>query len=213
MRLVGYVRVSLVEENPENQRFSIYEWSAKNGHQIIGIFEDIGVSGVYPPLERPGFKKALEALKDCDGLVVYSLDRLSRSLYELVEIVRKIEGQGKLILSIREAWLSQLDPKIRELILAILGWAGEMEKELIKERTKEALRRLKAMGKHVGRPRKINETIVKEALRYIEKGLTLRETARLLNVGYSSLARFILETPSLRGLYYEAKARAKAKRK
>jgi len=90
-------------------------------------------------MDRPGFQKALAALENADGLVVYALDRLARSLVELVDVVKLLESKGKVVLSVREYWIQQLDPKIRSLILAIMGWAAEMEREFIKERTREAL--------------------------------------------------------------------------
>ena len=205
--MVGYVRVSEETENPENQKFSILMWANKMGHQIIEFFEDVGVSGALPPLERPGFQKAVKALEGADGLVVYALDRIARSLAELVNTVKTIEARGKLVLSVREEWIQSVDPKIRELILAVLGWAGEMEREFIRARTREALLRLKAQGKHVGRPRKISEVTIREAIKYVERGYRLKDVARILGVGYSTLARYLTRQP-YRALYYEAKARA-----
>jgi len=209
MRLVGYVRVSEESENPENQKYAILEWVSKNGHQLIDIYVDVGISGALPPKDRPGFSKVLESLDNVDGVVVYALDRIARSLVELVDIIKAIEGRGKVVISIRESWLHQLDPKIRSLIIAVLGWASEMEREFIKERTRLALARLKAQGKRIGRPRKINDQIVREAIKYVERGYTLKDTAKLLNVGYTTLARHILSNPVYRTQYYEAKARAR----
>jgi len=80
MKLVGYVRVSEESENPENQRYAIYQFCAKSGHQLVDIFEDIGVSGALPPRDRPVFSKLLKMLDQVDGLVVYALDRIARSL-------------------------------------------------------------------------------------------------------------------------------------
>jgi putative DNA-invertase from lambdoid prophage Rac len=213
LRLLAYVRVSEETENPENQKFAIYEWAARTGHQIVQVYEDVGVSGVLPPAERPGFRKLLEALDGADGLVVYALDRLARSLSELVEVFKLLESKGKVILSVRESWLWGLDPSIRKLVVAILGWAAEMEQQFIRERTKLALQRLKTKGVKIGRPRKINETMALEAIKYIERGYTLKDAAKLLGVGYTTLARFIHSTPMLRAKYYEARARVKARKR
>lgn len=213
MRLLAYVRVSEETENPENQKYAIYEWAARSGHQVLNVYEDVGVSGALPPVERPGFKKLLEALDGADGLVVYALDRLARSLGELVEVFKLLESKGKVIVSVRESWLQQLDPAVRKLIVAVLGWAAEMERMFISERTKLALQRLKAKGVKLGRPRKVNETIAMEAVRYIERGYTLKDAAKLLGVGYKTLARFIHSTPMLRARYYEARARVRARRR
>jgi DNA invertase Pin-like site-specific DNA recombinase len=216
VKLLAYIRVSEETENPENQKYAIYEWAARTGHQIAGVYEDVGVSGALPPVERPGFKRLLEALEQdqgVDGLVVYALDRIARSLGELVEVFRTLEAKGKVIISVRESWLWGLDPAIRKLIVAILGWAAEMERMFISERTKLALARLKARGVKLGRPRKVNEAMALEAVKYIERGYTLKDAAKILGVGYKTLARFIHETPSLRAKYYDARARVRARRR
>jgi putative DNA-invertase from lambdoid prophage Rac len=209
LRLLAYVRVSEETENPENQKFAIYEWAARTGHQIVDVFEDVGVSGVLPPVERPGFRKLLEALDGADGIVVYALDRLARSLSELVDVFKLVESKGKVVISVREQWLQQLDPSVRKLIIAILGWAAEMERMLIAERTKLALQRLKARGKRLGRPPRVTEATVLEAIKYVERGYTLKDAAKILGVGYITLAKHIHSSPTLRARYYEAKARAR----
>jgi len=213
VKLLAYIRVSEETENPENQKYAIYEWAARSGHQVLNVYEDIGVSGALPPVERPGFRKLLEAVDGADGVVVYALDRIARSLGELVEVFRTLEAKGKVVVSVRENWLQQLDPAVRKLIVAILGWAAEMERMFISERTKLALQRLKAKGVKLGRPRKVNEAMALEAVKYVERGYTLKDAAKILGVGYKTLARFIHETPSLRARYYEARARVRARRR
>ena len=212
MRLLAYVRVSEETENPENQKFAIYEWAARTGHQVLEVYEDVGVSGVLPPAERPGFKRLLEALDGADGIVVYALDRLARSLSELVEVFKLLESKGKVIVSVRENWLQHLDPQVRKLVVAVLGWAAEMEQRFISERTRLALQRLKARGVKLGRPRKVTEATALEAIRYVERGYTLKDAAKILGVGYTTLARLIHSNPTLRARYYEARARVKARK-
>jgi len=207
LRLVAYVRVSEETENPDNQKFAIYEWAARRGYVVERVFEDIGVSGALPPRERPGFARVLKALEDVDGVVVYALDRVARSLAELVDVVREIEGKGKVILSVREEWLQQLDPRVRSLVIAVLGWAAEMERELIRARTREALRRLKAMGKHIGRKPVVTEAVARKAVEYVAKGYTLKDAAKILGVNYGTLANYISKNPAVRASYYEARAR------
>jgi len=216
VRLLAYVRVSEETENPENQRYAIYEWAARTGHQVLEVYEDVGVSGVLPPAERPGFKRLLEALDGADGadgIVVYALDRLARSLSELVEVFKTLESRGKVVVSVRESWLQHLDPTVRKLVVAVLGWAAEMEQRFISERTKLALQRLKAKGVKLGRPRKVTEATALEAIRYVERGYTLKDTAKLLGVGYTTLARFIHSNPTLRTRYYEARAKTRTRRR
>jgi DNA invertase Pin-like site-specific DNA recombinase len=88
-----------------------------------------------------------------------------------------------------------------------------MEREFARTRTRDALKRLKAQGKQIGRPAKVNEKIANQALKYVEKGYSLRDVAKLLGVGYTTLARFITTDPELRDKYYEARAKAKSRKK
>jgi DNA invertase Pin-like site-specific DNA recombinase len=154
MRLAAYIRVSRDGERPENQEYAIYRWAAEKGHQIIEAVRDVGVSGDLPPAQRPGWQRVMQLLESADGVVVYALDRVARSLWDLAAVVKELEARGKLLLSVREEWLQDVDPRVRQLIISILGWAAEMEREFIRERTREALARLKAQEKPVGRPPK-----------------------------------------------------------
>ncbi|MFZ8807237.1 MAG: recombinase family protein, partial [Pyrobaculum sp.] len=140
---MAYIRVSREDEQPENQEFAVYRWAAERGHQIIEAVRDVGVSGVLPPGERPGWQKVTQSLESADGVVVYALDRIARSLWDLAAVVKELESRGKLLLSVREEWLQSVDPKVRQLIISVLGWAAEMEREFIRERTREAIARLK----------------------------------------------------------------------
>jgi len=213
MRLVAYVRVSLEEEAPENQEYAIYQWASVRGHQIVSLLKDLGVSGGVNPLEREGFREALERLKDpnVDGLVVYSLDRVARSLWDLYRAIRHIEDMGKVVISVKEEWLNTLDPKLRGLIIAILGWAGEMEREMIRSRTKEALARLKAQGKKLGRPSKWNSEVRDKVLNYIQKGYSLKDIAKIVGIGYSTLKRYVSKDLELSKAFYEMKMKKRFK--
>jgi len=193
MRLIGYVRVSREDENPENQEHAIQNYVQAKGYQLVGIEKDVGVSGALPPLEREGFKRVVEKLesKEADGVIVYALDRVARSLWELSTIVKEFDRKGWQIISIRENWIDSLDPKIRSLIVAILGWAGEMERELIRERTKEALARLKAEGVRLGRRPKWNEQVRKKILDLVKKGITLKDACKVVGIGYSTAKRYL----------------------
>jgi len=193
MRLVGYVRVSREDENPENQEHAIQNYVQAKGYQLVGIERDVGVSGALPPLEREGFRKVVEKLerKEADGVIVYALDRIARSLWELSTVVKEFDQKGWQIISIREDWLNILDPKIRSLIIAILGWAGEMERELIRERTKEALARLRAEGVKLGRRPKWNKEVRKKILDLVKKGITLKDACKVVGIGYSTAKRYL----------------------
>ncbi len=94
MRLIAYVRVSREDEQPENQEHAVYRWAAERGHQIVEAVRDVGVSGAMPPGERPGWRRVMQLLEGADGVVVYALDRVARSLWDLAAVVRELEARG-----------------------------------------------------------------------------------------------------------------------
>ena len=207
MRLVAYVRVSRDDEKPENQEFAIFKWAAERGHQVVETVKDVGVSGALPPAQRPGWQKVVQLLESADGVVMYALDRVARSLWDLAAVVRELETKGKLLLSVREEWLQSVDPKVRQLIISILGWAAEMEREFIRERTKEALARLRAQGKYVGRPPKWSEQTRRRIIDLVRRGLTLKEACQLVGVGYTTALKHLSKDPE----YLKARMEARMK--
>ncbi|MCC6021065.1 MAG: recombinase family protein [Thermoproteaceae archaeon] len=207
LRLVAYVRVSREDERPENQEFAIYKWGAERGHRVVEVVRGAGASGALPPAERPGWQKAVQLLERADGIVVHALDRIARSLWDLASVARELEARGKLLVSVREEWLQDVDPKIRQLIVAVLGWAAEIEREFIRERTREALARLRAMGRRVGRPPKWSETIRRRIIDLVRRGITLRDACRLAGVGYRTALRYLSRDPE----YLKARAEARLK--
>ncbi len=190
----AYIRVSISEENPENQKLALQEWAKANNYEIVKTFEDVGVSGAIPPWERPGFKSLLETIKEEPlPVIAYELSRLGRSFYETFRTIQELESLGAPVITIspKEEFLQNLDPQIRKLIIAILAWTAERERELLRQRTREGMKRAKMEGKHVGRPKvKINMRKVRE-LR--AKGVSYRDIARILDVNYYTLLRRVKE--------------------
>jgi len=186
----AYIRVSLKEENPENQEIALKTWAEVNGYSIIEWFKDIGVSGAIKPIDRPGFKQLLERVREKPRpVLIYELSRLGRSFYETLEALRALEELGAPVIAVspKEEFLQNLDPGVRKLIIAIFTWVAERERELLIQRTKEGMLRAKLQGKHVGRPRKPIDLNKVRELR--EKGLSLADISRLMGVGYSTLRR------------------------
>ena len=204
MRLVAYIRVSRRDEDPKNQEYAILKYATARGYQVIDTIVDVE-SGAT--LERKGVKQVLQMLdsEEIDGIIVYSLDRLARSLWDLSQVVKVIESRGKALISIREEWLNTIDPNVRKLIIAILGWAGEMERKFTSERTKLALERLRAQGKRLGRPTKLTPEVRLKLLKLLEKGLSLKDISRILGVGYSTVRKYVREDRGLREAYVRAR--------
>ena len=197
----AYVRVSLREEDPENQRLAIRAWASANGYSVARFFEDVGVSGAVPPWQRPGFRELLEAVKQAPRpVLIYELSRLGRTFYETLEALRQLEELGAPVIAVspKESFLQSLDPEVRKLVIAIFTWVAERERELLRQRTREGMLRAKAQGKHVGRPPKRIDMNLVMQLR--AKGVSLAAIAKIMGVGYSTLRRRVRQYEEEHGL-------------
>lgn len=154
MRLVAYCRVSTEEQANEGvslgaQRARLEAWATAMGHELVDVVEDAGVSA--KSLKRPGLRRALKMLRarTADGVLVAKVDRLTRSIRDLVELVERYFGSGKFALvSVAEA--IDTSSAAGRMILNLLGVFAQWEREAIAERTREALRHKKANGARLG---------------------------------------------------------------
>jgi len=169
-------------------------WARENGYKVIRFFEDVGVSGAVKPLNRPGFTELINTVKtNPKPVLIYELSRLGRSFYETLEALRALEELGAPVIAVspKESFLQSLDPQVRKLIIAILSWVAERERELLIQRTKEGMARAKLEGKHVGRPRK--EVDIRKVMELRAKGLSYSDIARIFGVSYHTIRRRLLE--------------------
>jgi DNA invertase Pin-like site-specific DNA recombinase len=183
---VGYARVSLETEDINNQVHAIEEYAKTNGLTLVGVFRDIGVSGSKPAMERDGFKQMLSALESMPAIrtiIVFDITRLGRDMLDVMDTYKYLTEKGYDILFVKHPELnvvqaSPLGEAIRKATLAMLSVTAEIERALISERTRSALARAKAMGKHIGRKgTQIPADVVKQ---YLALGLTKKSIYRLL---------------------------------
>ncbi len=151
------------------------------------IFEDIA-SGAKD--ERKGLNAALEFMRAGDTLVVWKLDRLSRSLQQLLELVAKLEK--------REIGLNSLRDKIDtttpggKLVFHVFGALAQFEAEVIRERTHAGLEAARARGRKGGRPFKMDEKKAAMAKQLLEApDAKVTEVSKLLGVSRSTLYRYV----------------------
>jgi DNA invertase Pin-like site-specific DNA recombinase len=181
---IGYARVSTADQNLDLQLSALKE----SGCDLI---LDDRASGAVPG--RKGLKKALARCGKGDVLVVWKLDRLGRSLIDLVGIVRKLEdkGAGLKVLTGHGATIDTTQPEGR-LIFAIFASLAEFERELIRERTVAGMCAARARGVRIGRPPKLTAIQVERAVRAIASGETnWRDAASKLGVDVTTLRRAV----------------------
>jgi DNA invertase Pin-like site-specific DNA recombinase len=151
--LIGYARVSTIDQRLDLQHDALRDSGCER------VFTDTG-SGVRAA--RPGLTAALEACRAGDILVVWKLDRLGRSLADLVETIQTLAARDIGLRSLQE----QLDTTSSggKLIFHLFAALAEFERDLIRERTKAGLAAARARGRKGGRPRGVDEKKRKAAL-------------------------------------------------
>lgn len=183
---IGYARVSRSDEVIDNQIHVLIKSGIKKEH----IFTDEGISGTVAPMERKGFKKMIDFVRknEVSTVYFYELSRVSRDLTDLLNILREFDRMGVCVksLSPNESFM-QCDPSIRSLIISIMGWCAQRERENLIERTNAGIQRAKAQGVHCGRPFK--EFDYKYAKHLHDDGMTWKEISDKMCVPYATLMR------------------------
>ncbi|MCL2722559.1 MAG: recombinase family protein, partial [Treponema sp.] len=147
--IYGYIRVSTDKQTVENQRFEINEFCKKNGIKADKWIKET-ISGTKEPDERK-LGGLLYNLQKGDILICSELSRLGRSLFMIMSILNVCMDKGVQVWTIKDNY--RLGSDISSKVLAFaFGLSAEIERNLISQRTKEAMARIKAQGDHVGRP-------------------------------------------------------------
>lgn len=175
--LIGYLRVSTSEQNLDLQRDGLECAGCKK------IFDDV-CSG--RATERPGLAKALEIARAGDALAIVRLDRLGRSLAELLETVKMLRARQIDLLSLEEK--IDTSSAAGELIFHVFGAIAHFERRLISERTKDGIAAASVKGKLPGR-QPLDMKKVDAAMKLVGAGTSPAEAAKQLNLGRSTIYR------------------------
>lgn len=179
-RLLGYARVSTAAQDHGLQTDAL----AKAGCQRVFIET---VSGAAR--NRPVLREALGHLEPGDVFVVWKLDRLARSMSQLITTIEDLEGRGVGFKSLSEA-MDTTTPG-GKLVFHIFGALAEFERSLIRERVSAGMVAAKARGVHVGRPRVMTDETIRLAHGMVQKGMSRREVAQALAVSEATLYRVL----------------------
>ncbi|MGI0019777.1 MAG: recombinase family protein [Nitrososphaera sp.] len=154
----AYLRVSTEEQTVQNQKLVLEKWARGSGYQILDFFEDSAVSGKVPAIQRKGFRDLMELVKTAqvDAVLVYELSRVGRTFWDTLDAIKVIEQYAPLLsCSPRESFLQTTEPSVRKLMIGILTWVAEREREMLVQRTKDGMERARVAGKGIGRPQKV----------------------------------------------------------
>jgi putative DNA-invertase from lambdoid prophage Rac len=155
---IAYLRVSTEEQTVQTQKIAITRWAKDHDYQVLYFFEDPAVSGKIPATRRKGFQDLMEfvRLSKVEAVLVYELSRVGRTFWDTLDAIKVIEEHSPLIsCSPRESFLQATDPSIRSLMISILTWVAEREREMLVQRTKDGMSRARIAGKEIGRPEKV----------------------------------------------------------
>lgn len=151
MSVVGYKRVSSIDQNTERQL---------DGVDVDKLFTD-KVSG--KDTNRPQLTTALDYVREGDVFVVHSMDRLARNLEDLRRIVRELTGNGVTVKFVKESLtFTGNDSPMNTMLLSMLGAVAEFERSMILERQREGIAIAKAKGKYKGGKPKLSEEQVNQ---------------------------------------------------
>ncbi|SCY75982.1 master DNA invertase Mpi family serine-type recombinase [Ruminococcus sp. YE282] len=192
----GYIRVSSDKQTVENQRFEIKRFAEEKGVEIDGWIEET-ISGTKN-YDKRRLGKLLNKVKADDVIICSELSRLGRNLFMIMEILNICMNKGCKVWTIKDHY--RLGDDIESKVLAFaFGLSAEIERNLISQRTKEALARKKAEGITLGRPKGKKSSRVKlsgkeRTIRdLLDAGVSKSEIARIFKVNRMTVSNFIKE--------------------
>lgn len=191
-RVAIYLRVSTDSQTTENQRREIEDVAERSGWRVVAVFEDAGISGAKGRDHRPGFDALLKAVarREVDMVAAWSVDRLGRSLQDLVAFLSDLQAKG-CDLYLHQQALDTSTPSGRAMF-QMLGVFSEFERGMIRERVNAGLARARAQGKRLGRPCIDVSTEVRIRELYAGgNGMGKVRIARTLGVGVSVVQRVL----------------------
>ena len=198
-KVVLYARVSTADQTTENQLLELRDVARKSGWTIAREFIDNGVSGAKSAQDRPAMANLMKAVarREIDGILVWDVSRLGRSLQDLVSILNEIRSKS-IDLYIHKQGLDTSTPS-GKMMFQMLGVFAEFEREVIRERINAGLVRAKAEGKKLGRPSNVNESVVASVKLLRAQGMSICKIAKTLRIGVGTTSK-ILESDSAEAL-------------
>jgi DNA invertase Pin-like site-specific DNA recombinase len=183
-----YVRVSTDGQTVENQVRELRQIADRRGWTIVETYSDAGISGAKGRNHRPGLDAMLNDAKrrKFDVVMAWAIDRLGRSLIDLLGTIQELEAFG-VDLFLEQQAIDTTTPA-GKLMFQVCGAFAEFERSMIRQRVKLGLKRAVANGKHLGRPQIAGE-LVRKAQRELRKGKGILAVAAQLGLGTGTVHR------------------------
>jgi len=190
-RVAIYLRVSTSKQETSNQRRELEAVAERSGWQIVNVFEDAGISGAKGRDKRPGLDALLKAVngKEFDMVAAWSVDRLGRSLTDLLGILQGLHDKGV------DLFLHQqgLDTSTTagKAMFQMLGVFAEFERGIIRERVNAGLARAREKGTKLGR-RSVKPAVEARIRELRAEGMGILKIGRTIGVGTSVVQRVLI---------------------
>jgi DNA invertase Pin-like site-specific DNA recombinase len=183
-----YVRVSTDGQTVENQTRELCQIAERRGWQVVETYSDVGISGGKGRDKRPGLDRMLNdaSRRKFDVVMAWSIDRLGRSLIDLLATVQNLEACG-VDLYLDQQSIDTTTPT-GKLMFQVTGAFAEFERSIVRQRVRLGLKRAVSQGKHLGRP-PITVKLERKAQRALRKGTGILKVAKLVGLGTGTVHR------------------------
>ena len=197
-RVAIYGRVSTTEQTSDNQINYLKEIVSQNGWELVRTYVDEGISGTKGRDKRPELDRLCKDMvrRKFNRILVWDISRLGRSLQHLVEFLNEVQSVN-CHLYIHQSGLDTSTPSGR-MMFQMVGVFSEFEREMISERVKLGLERVKSQGQSLGRPNKINTKMVTEMVQLRDIGWSMSKISDHLGVSKMSVSRSLRDHPEQR---------------
>jgi DNA invertase Pin-like site-specific DNA recombinase len=187
-RVALYLRVSTTEQTVENQQRELEAVAERHGWNVVAVFTDTGISGTKGRDKRPGYDHLCRGIarREFDQVSAWSVDRLGRSLQELVAFLGELHAKG-VDLYLHQQGLDTGTPAGKAMF-GMMAVFAEFERAIIVERVKSGLARARSQGKRLGR-RPVSKTVVERIQEQLATGTGILKTAKALGVGTGTVHR------------------------
>jgi DNA invertase Pin-like site-specific DNA recombinase len=193
-RVAIYLRVSTDKQTTDNQRRELEAVAERSGWKVIKVYEDAGISGAKGRDKRPGLDAMMKAVnaKEFDMVAAWSVDRLGRSLTDLLGILQSLHEKG-VGLFLHQQGLDT-STTAGKAMFQMLGVFAEFERGIIRERVNAGLARAKAKGTKLGR-RRVKPSVEARIVELRAEGHGILKIGKKLGIGTSVVQRVFKEQP------------------
>ena len=194
-KVVAYIRVSTDKQSVENQLNELTSVADRNGWELVHTYCDKGISGAFGRDKRPAFDELLKDAnrKEFDGILVWSIDRIGRSLQDLISFLDDVQSKD-IDLYIHQQGLDSSTPTGR-LLFSLVGSFAEYERTLIKERVRAGMERAKKSGtksgRAIGRPTNVNDGTKSAVIELHKSGMSMNKICKTLSIGSGTLYKLL----------------------